>query len=85
MTINDAIALYEERKYDEVYEAFVDLATYERNAEAQYYLGRMYRDGDGVQKSEEKAVYWWKKARQQGHRDAAFAASELQISTKNMF
>ena len=36
---------------------------------AQYYLGLMYRKGDGVQQSDMKAVYWYTKAANQG--DAA--------------
>jgi len=71
MDIEQAVNLYDERRYEEAYELFIDLAIDAKNDEAQYYLGRMYRDGDGVRRDIEKAKYWWKKARRQGNRDAA--------------
>jgi hypothetical protein len=85
MNLEKALGLYDEKKYKEAFEIFSELALYHADAEAQYFLGRMYCDGDGVEENFEKAAYWWKKARQQGHRDAAFALSEYQTSTKNMF
>ena len=39
----------------------------QRNAEAQYELGSSYFMGNNVEKSYEKAVYWWQKAAEQGH------------------
>ncbi len=39
-------------------------------AKAQYMLGDMYKSGDEVVKDKEKALYWLKKAADQGHKDA---------------
>ncbi|MBN2896168.1 MAG: SEL1-like repeat protein [Campylobacterales bacterium] len=50
-----------------------------------YYLGMMYRDGEGVEKSLDNALSWWKKATRGGHQGAAFAMSEFKASTKTMF
>ncbi len=36
-------------------------------AMSQYYLGQMYRDGDGVAKNPQEAVRWYRKAAEQGN------------------
>ena len=48
-----------------------DIATLEIMAkigdtEAQFYLGVAYENGKGVEQSYSQAVYWWKKAAEQG-------------------
>ena len=40
------------------------------NADAQYELARMYRDGRGVSKNDSSVVEWYTKAANQGHADA---------------
>ncbi|MDD2790108.1 MAG: hypothetical protein PHU40_05510 [Sulfurimonas sp.] len=85
LTVEDGFRLYEERKFTEAFEILFDAAAYKNNGEAQYYVGLMYRNGFGVEASEEKAITWWTKARRNGQRDAAFAMSEINTSTKNMF
>ena len=42
------------------------------DANAQFKLGDMYADGDGVSKDREKAFYWWEKAAEQKHTGAQF-------------
>ena len=37
------------------------------DAEAQFYLGEAYHEGDGVRQSDPDAVEWWGKAAEQGH------------------
>jgi TPR repeat protein len=41
-------------------------------AVAQYYLGQMYRRGEGVPLDDGKAVKWWRKAAEHGHADAQY-------------
>ena len=84
-TVEDGYRLYNERKFKEAYEALYDAAAYENNHEAQYYLGMMLADGDGVQKDVDAAMRWWKKALRGGHVDAASRMSEFKSSTKYMF
>jgi uncharacterized protein len=81
----EGVEAYNQRDYTKAYEVFIHLATYYRNAEAQYYLGMMYRDGDGVESNLDTAITWWKKATREGHQDAAYAMSEFKTSTKTMF
>jgi len=42
------------------------------DAEAQYWLGRCYYNGNGVKEDKEKAVFWWTKAAEQGNCEAIF-------------
>lgn len=46
--------------------------TREVNAEAQYNLGLMYRDCEGVTKDAMKAIEWFENAASQGHAKAKF-------------
>ena len=45
----------------------------QRNTEAQYELGSSYFTGNNVEKSYEKAVYWFTKAAEQEHAEAQYA------------
>ena len=40
------------------------------DADAQHEMGGYYSVGLGVEKSQEQAIYWWRKAAEQGHEDA---------------
>ena len=40
--------------------------------EAQYNLGDMYRDGEGVRQDYKKAIYWYEKAANQGYAPAQY-------------
>jgi len=85
LTVEDGFKLYNERKFKEAFEMLFDFAAYENDGEAQYLIGKMYREGDGVKQSESDAIRWWTKARRNGQRDAAFQMSEIQTSTKMIF
>ncbi len=43
------------------------------NAEAQYNLGWLYANGNGLNVDVKQAVHWWRDAALQGHADAQFA------------
>ncbi len=40
------------------------------DADAQYHLGWMYANGEGLARNPEKAVQWWRQAARQGHLEA---------------
>lgn len=42
------------------------------NALAQYRLGMLYYHGQGVNEDEKMAIYWWKKAAEQGNVESMF-------------
>ncbi len=68
-TLDEAIALYENSDYEAALEA---LKQHRRSAEAQYYLGMLYYEGFGVDKSLDEAKRWFKKASRQGSLDAEY-------------
>ncbi len=84
-TLNEGIAAYDTQDYTKAHEILYPLAAYQRNAEAQFYLGMIYFYGEGVEKDIDKAVEWWKKAMKAGHVDAAYRLSEIATSTKTTF
>jgi hypothetical protein len=43
------------------------------DAEAQYHLGWLYANGNGLKVDTRQAVAWWRRAAEQGHADAEFA------------
>lgn len=47
------------------------------NVKAQYILGEMYEDGRGVTQNDSKAIEWYKKAQQNGHKNAANRINQL--------
>ena len=58
--------------YAEAYHRWVPLA--ERGyAEAEYHLGWLYANGNGLAVDIAKAMTWWQRAANQGHADAQFA------------
>ena len=47
------------------------------DAQAQYFLGGMFRDGLGVKQDDAQAVEWYRKAAKQGHNESKQALKEL--------
>ena len=66
---NVGIKYYDEGKYLEAAEWF-EKAANQGYAQAQFYLGVCYDNGQGVVQNYEKAVYWYEKAGNQGIADA---------------
>lgn len=54
------------------------------NAECQYELGKMYRDGQYVFKNAEKALYWFRQAEKNGCNDAIEFIRELEPLVKEL-
>ena len=59
------ILKYVSRDYAAAHQAFVPLAE-QGDSHAQYYLGQMYRNGEGVKQDFKQAFKWYKLAAQQG-------------------
>jgi uncharacterized protein len=66
-----AIAAYDAKNYREALRLFQPLAE-KGDAEAQYYVGRMYEKGQGVSKDQEQVVKWYTLAAQNGHAGAQY-------------
>jgi TPR repeat protein len=65
---------------DRAFELFRYAATYFRNADAQYYLGRMYLDGVGAKKDLRQSMSWLELAARKGHPQAQAVLGRLMYS-----
>jgi len=64
--LQSGLLAYSQRDYSKAWRLLSPLA--EKGVlEAQRKIGVMYRHGLGVQKNDEKAIYWYRKAAQKGH------------------
>ncbi len=69
---NDGVAAFVAGDLDKALSIFVPLAETSDHGYSQYFLGRMYADGRGVQKSPEEAAKWYRKAAEKGVKEAQF-------------
>jgi uncharacterized protein len=67
---NDGVVALTMGNYEKALSLFVPLAETTDHAYAQYFIGRMYADGQGVEKNLETAAKWYRKASVQGVADA---------------
>ena len=74
---------YRERDYDKALK-YLTKAAELGDAEAQFQLGYMYREGEGVEKDKEKAVYHYEKAAIGGHPTARSALACIQANNGNI-
>jgi len=74
---NDGVAALVAGDFDKALQTFVPLAETSDHAYAQYFLGRMYADGRGVEKNLEEAAKWFRKAAEKGVQDAQFRLGGL--------
>ena len=66
-----AISALNARKYKRAFAAFTALAE-QGNGNAQFYLGRMYYEGQGTEDNEYEAIEWFRRAAASGHAEAQF-------------
>ncbi len=78
--LKEAIALFEEEKFDEALPLFEKEAK-EGSGEAMYYLGTLYYEGWGVERSLDMAQYWWKRAERRGNLDAKYMLRTISCSS----
>lgn len=65
---------------DRAFDLFRYAATYFRNADAQYYLARMYLDGTGVKRDLRQGVNWLELSARKGHPQAQAMLGKLMFS-----
>ncbi len=63
--------------YDKALSILLPLAETADHAYAQYFVGRMYADGQGVEQDMETAAKWYRKAAERGVADAQFRLGGL--------
>ncbi|HMM76774.1 MAG TPA: tetratricopeptide repeat protein [Gammaproteobacteria bacterium] len=69
---NDGVLALMMGDNDKALKTFVPLAETSDHAYAQYFLGRMYAEGRGVEVDKEAAAKWFRKAAEKGVQDAQF-------------
>jgi TPR repeat protein len=74
---NDGVVALMTGDYDKALSILVPLAETADHAFAQYFVGRMYAAGQGVEKSMETAADWYRKAAELGVADAQFRLGAL--------
>lgn len=66
-----ALAAYQAKNYREAMRLYKPLAE-QGDAEAAFYVGRMYEKGDGVRKDEREVVKWYRKSAEGGYAPAQY-------------
>jgi TPR repeat protein len=67
--LEDGVAAYRRQDYAKALSLFLELAK-NGNATAQYNLGVMYSEGQGVPQDDQQALFWYRKPAEQGDADA---------------
>jgi len=78
--LKEAIEHFENDRFAEALPIFTKLAR-EGNDVAMYYLGVMYYEGWGVEKSEEEAIKWWKRANRRNNLDAKYMLQTIRTDS----
>jgi TPR repeat protein len=71
--LEDAKASIQDEDYNKSYELLLPLGE-ENNAEAQFLLGSLYINGQGVEKDDTKGLSWIMKSARQGYSEARSSA-----------
>lgn len=74
---NNGVFAYINGQYDVALDTMRSLAETTNHAYAQYYLGMMYANGQGVERDEREAAKWFTNAAKQGVSQAQFRVAEM--------
>jgi TPR repeat protein len=74
---NDGVVAFMSGDHEKALSVFVPLAETTDHAYAQYFVGRMYAAGQGVDKNSQAAAKWYRKASELGVADAQFRLGDL--------
>jgi TPR repeat protein len=72
----DLKAAFDRKDYDEAFKTAAPLAA-SGDKDAQFAVAYFYDRGLGIEKSEEQAAIWYRKAAEQGHRSAQFTLATM--------
>ena len=82
VTMEAGLAAYKQRRFRKAAEIWSELAE-EGDAEAQYSLGILYKDGIGVPQDHTKAIEWLRKAGKSGNHNAELILSVMEDSPES--
>ena len=74
---NEGVVALMAGKFETALQVFVPLAETNNHAYAQYFLARMYEQGEGVAQDRKIAAKWYRKAAEQGVNDAQFRLATM--------
>ena len=77
--LSEALTAYGIKRYEQAFAEFSYLAD-EGDATAAYYLGKMYANGEGVEKNDQKAIEYYQKAESAYNIDAAYELAEILLN-----
>ena len=69
---NDGVIALLAGNYEQAINTLLPLAEMSNHAYAQYFMGRIYADGQGVEQNFEEASKWYRKAAEQGVAEAQY-------------
>ena len=72
---NESIKLYKDKQYERAFPLLKEDAE-KGKAQAQFYFGQLYEEGNIVKMDEQKALIWYQKAAEQNNGDAQHALGE---------
>jgi TPR repeat protein len=75
-TYEEGKAAQKRDDFAQAFAIFLPLAE-QGHARAQFSLGLLYDEGEGVPADAAKAAYWYRKAAEQGHREAQFNLGQM--------
>ena len=81
---NDGVVAYLMGDYDKAYATMRSLADTADHAYAQYYLGMMYLQGQGVTQSYEEAANWFMKSAEHGIPQAQYHLGDLYMKGQGL-
>lgn len=81
---NDGAVAYSMGDYQTAYRTMQALAVGSEDEYAQYYLGVMYANGQGIEKDYEEAAKWYRKAAEQGIPQAQYRLANLYVEGKGV-
>ena len=73
----DGVFAYSRGEYEQAYNTMRSLAETSDHGLAQYYIAMMYLRGQGVEQSYDEAAGWFRKAAEQGIKQAQYRLAEL--------
>jgi len=78
--IKEARECFESERFERAFELFKELAK-SGNSEAMYHLGILYYEGWGVERDEDEAIKWWKRANRAGSLDAKYMLQTIKTDS----
>jgi len=82
-TYTQGCVYYDEGKYKEAFDIFLNLAK-NNNVDAQNNIACMYLDGFGVEKDIEKALFWFHKAIENKNENSEYHLGQYKINSGNI-